>query len=78
LALGPPIFLVSGEQGFSRGLSCRVLVLKTHIHLVKVYLYRENFTKPLVRMERRVKQKRVMKKGKELMTHHALSEVERK
>jgi len=53
-------------------------VLKTHIHLVKVYLYRDNFTKPLVRMERRVKQKRVMKKGKELMAHHALSEVERK
>jgi hypothetical protein len=29
-------------------------------------------------MERRVRQKRVMKKGKELMAHHALSEVERK
>lgn len=54
------------------------MVLKTHIHLVKVYLYRENFTKPLVRMERRVRQKRVMKKGKKLKAHHALSEVERK
>jgi len=67
-----------GNRVFSRGLSGRVLVLKTHIHLVKVYLYRENFTKPLVRMERRVRQKRVMKKGKKLKAHHALSEVERK
>jgi hypothetical protein len=45
---------------------------------VKVYLYREYFTKPLVRMERREKQERVLKKGKELMAYHALSEVERK
>jgi hypothetical protein len=52
-------------------------VLKTFIHLVKVYLYRE-YSKPLVRMERREKQKCGLKKGKELMAHHALSEVERK
>lgn len=42
-------------------------------------IYRENYTKSLVRMERRERQKRAVKKGrKELMAHLALSEVERK